>query len=96
MASTIERGSCPVCRTILSAELSEPIAERQCPRCEACLWAVAFPAGTVFFVRPPGQSVTDLLALLAGPALGISPRDIDALLRGADSLDIVEFLSELD
>jgi hypothetical protein len=96
MTTTIERGRCPVCRTILSAEVSEPIAERQCPRCDACLWALAFPSGPAFSVRRPGEPVEEFLALLAGPALGASVRDIDVFLRGADSFDIVEFLGELE
>jgi hypothetical protein len=96
MSTTIERGRCPVCRTILSAEVSEPIAERQCPRCDACLWALAFPSGPAFSVRRPGEAVAEFLALVLGPALGASVLDIEAVLRSADSFDIVEFLSELE
>ena len=52
---------CPVCRTTLAAELSEPIAERQCPRCEAGLWALALTSGlcSSFAVQgnqPPNSS----------------------------------------
>jgi hypothetical protein len=96
MATIVERGRCPVCRTILSSERSEPIVVRQCPRCEACLWEVAFPSGTAFFVRRPGQSTAEFLAVLAGPRLGVSERSIAAFLRGADSLDMVEFMQELE
>jgi hypothetical protein len=95
MANTIERGRCPVCRAILSAGLSEPIGEGECPRCEACLWSLTFPSGPAFFIRRPGQSAAEFLTLLGGPALGASARDIDALLGSADSFDLVEFLSEL-
>jgi hypothetical protein len=96
MTTTFEHGRCPVCRTILSSGLSEPIAEWRCPRCEACLWSLAFPSGTAFYIRRPGQSAAEFLTLLAGPALGASVLDIDVFLRSADSFDIVEFLGELE
>jgi hypothetical protein len=96
MPITFERDRCPVCRTLLSAGFSEPIAERQCPRCEACLWSLAFSSGTAFFIRRPDQSAAEFLTLLAGPTLGASVREIDVFLRGADSFDIVEFLGELE
>jgi hypothetical protein len=96
MATNGARDGCPFCRTPLAAGPSEPIAERQCPRCEAGLWALALPSGPVFFVRRPGQSAAEFLAVLGGPSFGASAHDIDSLLRSADSLDIVEFLQELD
>jgi hypothetical protein len=86
---------CPVCGTILAAALSEPIAERSCPRCEAQLWALALPSGPAFFVRRPDQSAAEFLAVLAGPTAMASARDIEAFLSSADSFDMAEFLGEL-
>jgi hypothetical protein len=95
MAPTGTRGGCPVCRTALDSAPAEPIAERRCPRCEAGLWALALPSGPEFFVRRPGQSCAEFITALAGSRLGLSERDISSFLRGADALDIVEFLEEL-
>ena len=96
MASTSARNVCPVCRTTLAATPFVPIAERQCPRCEAWLWALALPSGPKFFVRRPGQSAAEFLAVVAGPALGASARDIGSFLRGANLHEVVEFLNELE
>jgi hypothetical protein len=46
-------------------------------------------------IRRLGQSTSEFLAALAGPALGLSAANIDSFLRGADALDMVEFLREL-
>lgn len=96
MASAGAHDGCPICRTALAAAPSEPIAERRCPRCEAGLWVLALPSGPTFFVRRPGQSAAEFLAALAGPGLGLSAPDIASFLRGADSLDMVEFMEELE
>jgi hypothetical protein len=96
MSTASEHDGCPVCRTSLAAALSEPIAERQCPRCGALLWVLALPSGRVFFVRRSGQSAAEFLALLAGPRLGLGARDIASFLRSADALDMTEFLEELE
>jgi hypothetical protein len=95
MAFTGARDGCPICRTALSATPAEPIANRRCPRCEACLWAIAASSGSVFFVRRPGQSAAEFLATLAGSGLAASEQDIASFLEEADFLDLVEFLYEL-
>jgi len=96
MAPTGAHDRCPVCRTALAGEPSGAVTARRCPRCEAELWTLALPSGPVFFVRRPGQSVAELIAALAGPGLGASARDIASFLRGADELDKVEFMEELE
>jgi hypothetical protein len=50
----------------------------------------------VFFVRRPGQSAAEFLAAMAGAGLGTSARDIASFMRGADSLDMVEFMAEVE
>jgi hypothetical protein len=50
----------------------------------------------VFFVRRPGQSAVEFIKTLAGPGLGLSERDRVSSLRGADSLDLIEFLMEIE
>ena len=96
MIPTGARLACPVCQSALAAAPSEPIAERQCPRCEAALCALALPSAPTFFLRRPGQSTEEFLVELADPALGMSKPDITSLMLNADSLDLLEFLAELD
>ena len=96
MASSGARDGCPICQTTLAATPSEPIAQRRCPRCEACLWALAASSGSVFFVRRPDESAAEFLAALAGPSLHASEQDIASFLEDGDSLDLVEFLAELE
>lgn len=96
MAHNVEFGRCPVCRTVLSTVSDEAIAEARCPRCEAGLWLLNFSVGPCFFVRRPGQTPAQFLALLAGEGLGASAEDIAEFLRDADSLEKVEFLLELE
>jgi hypothetical protein len=57
---------------------------------------VGFSGGPVFFPRRPGESLADLLAALAGPALGACASDFEAVLQGADHLDVVELLWEAE
>jgi hypothetical protein len=84
VASPGERNVRPVCRTVLAAASTEPVAERRCARSPADLWALALRSGPVFFVRRPGQTSAEFLYLLAGPALGLSAPDIACCLLGAD------------
>ena len=96
MSPTGQREGCPACRTALAGLHSEAIAEEQCPRCEADLWALALPSGPVFFVRRPGQSAAEFLDALVGPGLGLSHADLVSSLQGADSLDLVELMVEIE
>jgi hypothetical protein len=57
---------------------------------------VAFSRGPVFFPRRPAESLADLLAALAGPALGACASDFEAALQGADHFDLVELLWEVE
>jgi len=90
------RGRCPACRAALGAASGELLGERQCPRCGADLWVVAFSRGPVFFPRRPGESLGDLLAALAGPALGSCASELEAAVQGADHFDLVELLWEVE
>jgi hypothetical protein len=90
------RDGCPVCKAVIAAAPSEPIAEHRCPRCEAALWALNLPSGPLFCVRRPDQSCAEFIAKLAGPALGISAHEAESILIGADRFDLTELLAELD
>lgn len=90
------RGRCPACGAALSAPVEELLGERQCPRCSADLWVLSFSRGPVFFPRRPGESLAELLAALAGPALSIGASELPAFVQGADHFDLVEMLWEVE
>jgi hypothetical protein len=90
------RGSCPACRAALWTPASEPVGQRRCPRCGADLWILMLSRGPVFFPRRQGESLADLLFALGGPALGTCARELEEVLQGADHLDVVEILSDLE
>jgi len=90
------RGCCPACRAVLWAPDSELAGQQRCPRCDADLWVLLFSRGPMFFPRRPGESLGDLLIALGGPEMGACPGDVEALLSGADHLDVVELLWELE
>src|SRR5258708_17919201 len=86
---------CPVCGAALPAPITSH-GETRCPRCDAELWHLDLPSGPAFFVRRPGESIYDLMAAIADPSRGFTSDDLKAALKNADSLDIVEFFTELE
>jgi hypothetical protein len=96
MGVTGARGCCPICRAVLWVPPSELLGEKQCPRCSAELWTIAFSRGPVFFPRRQGESLADLLAALAGQAIGADASEIQAALQGADESDVAEMLWEVE
>jgi hypothetical protein len=88
---TIEQ--CPVCRATLPSP-KDIYGETRCPRCSAQLWHLSFASGPAFFVRHRGETIYDLLSAVAGE--GFSTDEIERILRDGDSLDIAEFLSEIE
>lgn len=89
---TGERNHCPVCQAALWAPAAETIGTRQCPRCSAELWALQFSEAPAFFVRSPGQALPEFLAAL----MGITATEMEAALRGADDLDLVELVLDVE
>jgi hypothetical protein len=96
MSPTGQRLGCPACRTALAGLQPEAIVEERCPRCEADLWALALPSGHVFFIRRPGQSAAEFIGGLVVPGIGVSDLDVGSYLQGADSLDLVELMVEIE
>jgi hypothetical protein len=95
MSTTGAADRCPTCGAPLWAPPAEPFGSRRCPRCGAELWVVGFSSGPRFFVRRPGESLADFVADLAAGRLG--PADeVGAALKTIDSLDLVEFILELE
>ena len=68
--------------------------ETHCPRCNAHLWHLVFASGPAFFLRDSGETIHDLLAEVGDH--GLSAAEIERIWRDADSLDVAEFLSEID
>jgi hypothetical protein len=52
--------------------------------------------GPLFFLRRGGQSKYSFLAALAAPLYGLSADELEAGLKNADGLDLVEFVMELE
>lgn|SRR5262245_46502441 len=87
---------CPVCRAALWAPDNETIGSKRCPRCGAELWVFSVAGVPVFFLRQPGQTKLGFLATLAAPFHGVSVTQMEATLKDADSLDLVEIVMELE
>jgi hypothetical protein len=96
MKSSAGEGRCPACRSALWAPDAETIGTRTCPRCGTELWALAGSRGPLFFARRPGQTALGFLASLAAPLYGEPAEKLEAGLRGADDLDLVEFIQEVE
>ena len=88
-------GHCPVCRTTLPGSTS-PYGETHCPRCDGQLWHLALTSGPTFFVRRADESIYDLMAGLADSGHGFTAEHLEAILRDADALDVVELLTHLE
>jgi hypothetical protein len=87
---------CPVCRAALGAPDIETLGPKTCPRCGAELWALVGSGGPLFFPRRPGESELGFLASLAGPLCGTSAEQMEAVLRSADRLDMVEIILDVE
>jgi acyl carrier protein len=89
-------GRCPVCGAQVTLEPSTPFGDAPCPVCGQLLWFVDLDTGLRFFEK---REAVEIIAR----NLGISEEEVDLspsssfLERfGADSLDIVELLLELE
>ena len=87
---------CPLCRAALWAPDDKVVATKKCPRCGADLWVLVVLDGPVFFLRQPGQTRIAFLAALTAPLLGKSEEEMTVVLEGADSLDIVELIMDIE
>jgi hypothetical protein len=87
---------CPLCEAALWAPDTEALGSKRCPRCGAELWVLVGSDGPVFFPRKPDQSKFSFLAELAAPLYDLSKEEVEAMLKRADSLDLVEFVMEIE
>lgn len=87
---------CPVCRAALWAPDSEAVGQKSCPRCGAALWVLVGSDGPMFFLQRPGESKYSFLAALAAPFFGLPAHELEAGLKSADNLDMVEVIMEIE
>jgi hypothetical protein len=57
---------------------------------------VSFSAGPQFFVRRRNESLAQFVYRLAGRQLELSAAELEKVIRAADSVDRVEFVTELE
>jgi hypothetical protein len=57
---------------------------------------LALSPGPVFFLRREDESLGDLLMALGGSKLAAGAGDMESALRGADRLDAIELLWEVE
>jgi hypothetical protein len=95
MSHASARNECPACGASLWAP-SGPWGEEQCPRCFTQLWFVPFSGGQFFFVRREGESLEEFLCALVGPAMKLTPAELEQVIRKTDSLDLVELVMEIE
>jgi acyl carrier protein len=87
-----ESNVCPVCGSVIRVEPSRPPGDAPCPKCGQLLWFAATRIG-------PERATTFCEVL--GQMLGVDARQLAASTSfiedlGADSLDLVELMMELE
>jgi acyl carrier protein len=88
---------CPVCKKALEIEPSLPFGDAPCPHCGCLLWFVTSASGTRYFRAEVASRARKRLAEILGideESIRDFPRTLNEL--GADSLDLVELVMELE
>ena len=94
---------CPVCAKSIRLEPSANFGDAPCPNCAALLWFVVRRGSVDYFDQTDAKAVRDNLRKMIAQQLGVSinkiPEELeflDLLDLGADSLDTVELVMELE
>jgi acyl carrier protein len=92
---------CPVCDTDLCIEPSQPPGDAPCPSCGTLLWFSRTPEGIRLHRAEAVALVRNRAIEIIRANLGLGPQPIDLAASfiediGADSLDIVELVMELE
>jgi hypothetical protein len=87
---------CPACRAALWAPDAESVGEKTCPRCGAALWVLAGSKGPLYCPRRPGETQRQFLAALAAKVYDTTAEAMEGVLNGADALDVVEVVFEIE
>jgi acyl carrier protein len=92
---------CPICDAVLCLEPSDPAGDAPCPCCGSLLWFVQTSSGVRFHDAEATAPIRERLIEMLAAHLGVRK---EAMSRpasfieevGADSLDIVELVLELE
>ena len=94
-----EWNQCPVCRSAVRIEPSQPCGDAPCPACGSLLWFLAVGDDSRFFAHDRGAEIEARLAARVAERLGIDPaavRDGTWEQLGLDSLDWGELVMDLE
>src|SRR5687767_231136 len=94
-------GQCPICGKDVCVEPSILFGDATCPNCGSLLWFLTLKGETRVFERSKANPIRDRVIQLVAEQLGVDPEKIAGDLRfqnelGADSLDLVELVMELE
>ncbi len=92
---------CPLCGADVRIEPSLPSGDAPCPNCGSLLWFYAGSESARLYERSAIESLRDRLRAIIARQLGVDIERVTEASRlvhdlGADSLDLVELVMELD
>lgn len=94
---------CPICGASVCIEPSQPFGDAPCPSCGHLLWFLNFGSEQRLFLPPKSRTIRERVLQFLAEQLGVSRSSLDAdnppvLVNdlGADSLDLVELVMELE
>jgi acyl carrier protein len=93
--------NCPVCDGLICIEPSQPLGDAPCPNCGTLLWFFDTSAGMRFHDSKVVAPLRDKIFQTICENLGVNQERISSTTTfsedmGADSLDIVEMVMELE
>jgi len=95
-----EPAECPVCKALVTVEPFKPLGDVPCPNCGTLLWLCASSDATEYYETSAVAPIRDRILGMISAKLGIPREMIDfsksAVQLGADSLDIIELIMELE
>jgi acyl carrier protein len=87
---------CPVCGAKLRVEPALLHGDAPCPTCGTLLWFLALPGATRYFDQADAVKFRERVADFLATRAGLRKDDVWSRETGADSLDIVELVMELE
>ena len=92
---------CPICRADVCIEPSPLFGDATCPNCGSLLWFLNLQSHLHVFERSRSRDIRDRVIAIVAKQLGIDPEQITEHSSfvndlGADSLDTVELVMELE
>jgi acyl carrier protein len=92
---------CPICDTLVCIEPTEPPGDAPCPGCGTLLWFIETSAGMRCYDAAAVAPLWERLLAILGENLGVTQQQVSSSTSftrdvGADSLDLVELVMELE